>query len=78
LARELTQALATRGEFSLLDDQDRKAILDGKLKPAALADETIAFQVQARPAGVHWAAEDFKKLGTNHQKNPSGLLIRAE
>jgi len=60
LAGELIQALASRWKFGLLDDQNRKAVLDGERKPAALADETFAFQLQARPARVHWAAKDFE------------------
>jgi hypothetical protein len=60
LAGELMQALTSGWKFSLLDDQNGKAILDRELKLAALADETFAFQMEARPAGVHGAAKDFE------------------
>jgi hypothetical protein len=60
LAGKLAQALATRGKLGLFDDKDRKTILDGKLQPAALADEPFPFLVKACPAGVQGAAEDFK------------------
>ncbi len=60
MARELIQALASGRKLGFLDDQNRKAIFDGERKPAALADETFAFGLQAGPARVHWAAKDFE------------------
>jgi len=60
LARELIQTLASGWKFGLLDHQNRKAVLDGECKLAALAEETFAFQLQAGPARVQWAAKDFE------------------
>jgi hypothetical protein len=70
LTGELIQAVATGRKFGFLDYQDRKAVLDRILKPAALANEMLAFQIEPRPARVHGAAEDFEKLRTYHQRNP--------
>jgi hypothetical protein len=60
LAGKLTKAFTPRRQFGFLDDQDGKAILDRKLKPATLADEPFTLQAKARSAGVQRTAKDFQ------------------
>jgi hypothetical protein len=76
LAGKLLEAGATGGKLGLLDDQNGKAVLDAIPKPAALANEAIAFQMKAcRPARIGRAADKFfEKLRTNHQRNPILLV----
>jgi hypothetical protein len=78
LARKLTEAVAAGGKLSFLNDQNRKAVLDGILQPATLADEPIALQQEPRSARVQWAAENVEQFGTNHGMHPRSSGVRTE
>src|SRR5947209_3241913 len=70
LAGELLQAFAARGQFGLLDDQHRKAVLDLETELTLLADKSIAREPEARLARVHRTAKDVEQLGTDHRTVP--------
>src|SRR5262249_35014222 len=68
LAGQLAHALAARRQLRFLHDHVRKAVLDGKLEPAALAEKPVAFEGKLRVAGVERTAENLKEFRTNHSK----------
>jgi hypothetical protein len=69
-SRQLLQAIDAGRQLGFFDDHDGEAVFDGEFQAALLADEMIAFEVQARLAlGVHRAAEDFEQVGADHGKN---------